>query len=200
LNKRLDEHPAGSPETWVDAHGDALYRYALAQLRDPHKAEDAVQDALLAALGARERFAGGASVRTWLIGILKHKIMDQFRRQVREVQLEDPEDVAEADDAPDEGDFAPSGHWKNKLADWGNPAETLERGEFIAFLQRCLEVLPGRLAQLFWLREVMEEDSETICKEMAITPNNLWTMLYRARMGLRRCLDATWLGTAPRSQ
>jgi RNA polymerase sigma-70 factor, ECF subfamily len=88
-------------------------RKAAAQLRDPDKAEDAVQDTLLAALGARERFAGGASVRTWLIGVLKHKIMDQFWRQWREVQLQDPEDVAETDDAPDEGDFASSGHWRN---------------------------------------------------------------------------------------
>lgn len=194
MNDSADHHPAGSPDTWLDEHGDALYRYALAQLRDPHRAEDAVQDALLAALKARERFTGGASVRTWLIGILKHKIMDQFRRQVREVQLEDPEDLADSGDDPDAGDFAADGHWKNRLADWGNPQETAERGEFIAFLQRCLEGLPARLAELFWLREVMEEDTETICKEMAITPNNLWTMLYRARMGLRRCLDATWLG------
>lgn len=162
LNKRLDEHPAGSPETWLDEHGTALYRYALAQLRDPHRAEDAVQETLLAALGARERFAGGASVRTWLIGILKHKVMDQFRRQVREVPLDDPDDAAEADDSPDDNDFVPSGHWRNKLSDWGNPEETLERGEFIAFLQRCLEALPERLANLYWLREVLEEDTERL--------------------------------------
>jgi RNA polymerase sigma-70 factor (ECF subfamily) len=196
----LDNHSVGSPETWLDEHGDALYRYALAQLRDPHKAEDAVQDALLAALGARERFTGAASVRTWLIGILKHKIVDQFRRQMREVPLEEPEDVAEANDAPDEGDFAPSGHWRNRLADWGNPEEALEHSEIIALLQRCLEALPARLAHLFWLREVMEEDTETICKELAITPNNLWTMLYRARMGLRRCFDTIRLGAAPGDQ
>lgn len=112
-----------------------------------------------------ERFSGGASVRTWLVGILKHKVRDQFRRQVREVQLEDPDDAAEADDPAYETDFAPSGHWRNKLADWGNPEETLERGEFITFLQRCLDALPKRLGQLFWLREVMEEDTATICKE-----------------------------------
>ncbi len=193
LNKSIGDQAAGSPETWLDQHGSALYRYALLHLRDPHKAEDAVQETLLAALGARDRFSGGASVRTWLVGILKHKVMDQFRRQVREVQLEDPDDVAEADDPADETDFAPSGQWRNKLADWGNPEDTLERGEFIAFLQRCLDALPQRLGQLFWLREVMDEDTATICKHLAITPNNLWTMLYRARLGLRRCLDSTWL-------
>jgi RNA polymerase sigma-70 factor (ECF subfamily) len=193
LNERLDEHPAGSPETWLDEHGDALYRYALTRLRDPHRAEDVVQETLLAALGGGERFSGGASVRTWLIGILKHKVMDQFRRQVREVPLDDPDDAAAADDSPDDNDFTPSGHWRNRLSDWGNPQQALERGELIAFLQRCLEALPERMADLYWLREVMEEDTETICKEMAITPNNLWTMLHRARLGLRRCLERTWL-------
>jgi len=193
LNTRLDKPAAGSPETWLDEHGNALYRYALVQLRDPHRAEDAVQETLLAALVAHERFAGGASVRTWLLGILKHKIMDQFRRQVREVPLDDVDDASELDDPADDGDFAPSGHWRNTLSDWGNPQEMLERGEFIAFLQRCLDALPQRLAHLYWLREVLEEDTETICKEMAITPNNLWTMLHRVRLGLRRCLDRTWL-------
>lgn len=196
LNKHLDKHPAGSPETWLDEHGSALYRYALLHLRDPHKAEDAVQETLLAALTAHGRFAGGASVRTWLVGILKHKVMDQFRRQVREVQLEDPDDCAESDAPGDESDFAPSGHWRNRLSDWGNPEKTLERCEFIAFLQCCLDALPQRLAHLFWLREVLEEDTKTICKDLAITPNNLWTMLHRARLGLRRCLDSTWLKDA----
>jgi RNA polymerase sigma-70 factor (ECF subfamily) len=63
-------------------------------------------------------------------------------------------------------------------------------------LQRCLDALPPRLARLFMLREVMEEDSENICQELAITPTNLWTMLYRARLGLRQCLDRNWVGNA----
>jgi RNA polymerase sigma-70 factor (ECF subfamily) len=189
----LDEHRLSSPETWLDEHGDALYRYALLRLRDPHRAEDVVQETLLAALVARERFSGAASVRTWLIGILKHKVMDQFRLQVREVPLDDPAQAPERDDPTDDGDFVPSGSWRERLSDWGNPEEMAGRGEFIAFLQRCLDGLPRRLAQLYWLREVMEEDTETICEEMSITPNNLWTMLHRARLGLRRCLDRTWL-------
>ncbi len=193
MNEPNEDQAAGSPETWLDQHGTALYRYALAKLRDPHRAEDAVQETLLAALGARERFSGGASVRTWLIGILKHKVMDEFRRQVREVPLDDPDDAAEVEDPADRGDFDPSGHWRDRLSDWGNPQETAERAEFIAFLQRCLDGLPHRLGHLFWLREVLEQDTETICKDLDITPTNLWTLLYRARQGLRRCLESTWL-------
>jgi RNA polymerase sigma-70 factor, ECF subfamily len=196
LNGKLDAKSAGSPDAWLDEHGGALYRYALAQTRDPHQAEEAVQETLLAALQARDRFAGGASVRTWLIGILKHKVMDLFRRQAREVQLDDPDDLEAPDGSSAEDDFEPSGHWRNRPADWGNPEEILERGQFMAILQRCLDALPERLSRLFWLREVMEEDTETICQDMTITPTNLWTMLYRARTGLRRCLDRNWVGQA----
>lgn len=179
------------PEEWLDAHGDVLYRYALLRLRDPHKAEEAVQDTLLAALQGRERFSGNASVRTWLVGILKHKILDQFRYEARIVSQEDPDDPLEESL---EQTFTPAGHWSARLADWDDPEATLENQQFWTILQYCLDHLPTRLARLFVLREVMEEGTETICQELAITPTNLWTMLYRARMGLRQCLDRNWVG------
>jgi len=187
----LNKNTLGSPDTWLDEHGAALYKYALMHTRDEHKAEEAVQETLLAALESRDRFAGDASPRTWLIGILKHKVMDMFRHDAREVQLADPDD---AEDAQVEDNFAANGHWRNMPSDWGNPEELLERGQFMTILQRCLDALPPRLSKLFMLREVMEEDTETICQDLAITPTNLWTMLYRARLGLRQCLDRNWVG------
>lgn len=181
-----------SPEDWLDAHGDALYRYALVRLRDAHRAEEAVQETLLAALQARERFSGTASVRTWLIGILKHKIMDQFRREVREVSLNDPDDQSGNDDQTIQSSFSSSGRWSADLADWGNPEAALEQDQFWSLLHDCLDRIPRRLARLFMLREVMGESSDDICQELAITPANLWTMLYRARMGLRQCFERQW--------
>lgn len=192
----ISNAPTPEPERWLEEHGGALYRYALTHLRDAHLAEEAVQETLLAALQARERFAGGASVRTWLVGILKHKIIDQFRQGAREVALDEPDVVEE--DADPEHHFAPDGHWSMRPADWGDPARALESSQFLAILQRCLDALPPRLARLFWLREVMEEDTEIICKELAITPTNLWTMLHRGRLGLRQCLDRNWVGAAAR--
>ena len=189
-----DEPALGSPDTWLDEHGAALYRYALMHTRDAHKAEEAVQETLLAALQACDRFSGGASARTWLIGILKHKIIDMFRHDAREQQLDEPDVLDDGDDEHIESQFAADGHWHNRLADWGNPEELLERGQFMAVLQRCLDALPPRLARLFMLREVMEENTEHICRELAITSTNLWTMLYRARLGLRQCLDRNWVG------
>ena len=192
----MTDNTLGSPDTWLDEHGAALYKYALIQTRDQHKAEEAVQETLLAALQGRDRYAGGASARTWLIGILKHKIIDMFRHDAREVQLESPDEETYLDEDEIDAMFIPDGHWRVKTAEWGNPEDLLERGQFMEILQRCLDALPPRLARLFMLREVMEEDSENICQELAITPTNLWTMLYRARLGLRQCLDRNWVGNA----
>lgn len=185
------------PETWLDRHGNALYRFALIRLRDAQKAEEVVQETLVAALQARERYAGGASVRTWLIGILKHKIIDQFRHEARELTVEtlDPASI-DAESYADDDPFDARGHWREHLSDWGNPEDALARSQMMAILQRCLDALPERLARLFMLREVMEETTDAICQEMAISETNVWTMLYRARMGLRKCLDHNGIGRA----
>lgn len=185
-----------TPELWLDEHGSALYRYALARVRDQHKAEELVQETLVAALQARERFAGTASLRTWLIGILKHKMLDQFRREARQVSLQDTAPDGDEEPSPIEDNFTPDGRWSTRLTHWGNPEQALEDSQFWTVLQYCLDHLPERLARLFLLREVMEEGTKEICKELAITPTNLWTMLYRARLGLRQCLDRNWVGEA----
>lgn len=189
----MDQEAAGSPETWLNEHGEALYRFALVRTRDPNKAEEVVQETLLAALLARARFAGNASVRTWLIGILKHKILDQFRREAREIPLDAPDTLPAQGRAPDDG-FDENGDWKVRHADWGDPMRTLQNRQSMEILQGCLDTLPERIARVFILREIMEERSEKICQEFDITPTNLWTMLYRARMALRQCLDRNGAG------
>ena len=174
-------------------HGAALYRYALMHLRNSDKAEEVVQETLLAALQARDGFSGNASVRTWLFGILKHKIIDQFRRDAREIPLEEPEDVAGSNGEDDE-DFTEAGHWRNRPASWGDPERMLESRQFWEVLQLCLEGLPERQARLFMLREIMENSSEEICQELGITPTNLWQMLYRGQQALRHCLEKHGIG------
>ncbi|MBL1293913.1 MAG: hypothetical protein COB61_008575, partial [Thiotrichales bacterium] len=72
--------PNMDPSSWLDDYGDELYRYALARLRDKSAAEDVVQETLLAALKAQENFRGDSAVKTWLIGIMKFKIIDFYRK------------------------------------------------------------------------------------------------------------------------
>ena len=175
----------------VEALRPYLLRFAALQLRDSAAAEDAVQEALLAALTNQDSYAGRANLRTWLTGILKHKIVDAIRRQAREPLLapETEEDLEEFD-----GLFSRNGHWKERPAAWGDPDGALVQAQFFRALEQCLERLPARTAQCFMLREHLGLETAEICKELAITPTNCWVMLYRARMTLRECLQQTWFG------
>ncbi len=178
-------------EQWVDEHGDALFSYALSRLKNRSSAEDVVQEAFLAAFRARDKFSGTSSVRTWLIGILKHKIVDLIRKEGREQPLDEIEEI----DATEELFFDRKGHWRIKPVEWQvNPGKVLEQKEFMAVLFQCLEHLPDRLHRLFVLRELEDCDTDFICKELQITPTNLWVMLHRARVRLRGCLTENWFG------
>lgn len=175
---------------WLNAHGDYLYRFALARLRDSHQAEDAVQETFLAAIKSNS-FAEQSSPRTWLTGILKHKIIDMMRKNTREITtsdlLSDPD--ANLDDFFDE-----KGKWEDKPQNWNVPDDALQQKQFLTILQSCIDRIPNKLANLFMMRDVHEKDNEEICKELNITSTNAWVMLYRARMGIRKCLEINWIG------
>lgn len=182
-----------NPEQWLSEYGDTLYRYALMRLRDQDSAEDVVQETLLAGLTARARFSGRSSVRTWLVGILKHKIVDHIRRRTRE-RPSSGADAAETLDSLEGDLFDPTGHWKSGPADWlTDPARVRERNELQLVLAACIDELPNRMADAFSLRELDELDSAEICKTLGITETNLWVMLHRARLKLRGCLELNWL-------
>ncbi len=176
------------PHQWLDQHGSALYAFAMLHLHDAHLAEDAVQETLLSALQAWERFRGDCSLRTWLTGILKHKILDEFRRQQREAP-NDAYDLGTAEDGIEDPDFAADGHWRERSADWGCPERCLAGERFWSVIERCIAALPPHTARLFVLRELWEMETELLCKELLISPSNLWTSLYRARLKMRRCLE-----------
>lgn len=167
-----------------------LLRYAGLQLRDAAAAEDCVQEALLAALAGQASFAGRSNLRTWLTGILKHKIVDAIRRQAREPVVQEPGEDFEGSD----GLFDGRGHWAERPADWGDPDGALEQVQFFRALEQCLARLPTRTAQAFTMREHLGLDTGEICKELEITPTHCWVLLYRARMVLRACLQQTWFG------
>lgn len=170
---------------WLTQHGDYLFRVARRQLHSDALAEDAVQETLLAALVARERYAGNASPRTWLTAILKHKIVDLIRRQVREVEIPRDADGEEAVDAL----FKQDGHWAEPPRPWGNPETEAELGQLRRALDDCADRLKPLMAQVFSLREVGGMETEDICKELGITPTNCWVLLHRARLFMRQCLE-----------
>jgi RNA polymerase sigma-70 factor (ECF subfamily) len=169
-----------------------LLRYASLQLRDAAAAEDAVQEALLAALAGEANFAGRANLRTWLTGILKHKIVDTIRRQSRERPAAEL-DIGRDDDKFD-ALFDERGHWGEMPDAWEQPEQALTQKQFLAALEACLRALPERTARVFMMREHLGLETSEICKELGITATHCWVMLHRARMALRLCLDANWFG------
>ena len=170
----------------VEAERPYLLRYAGLQLRDPHAAEDAVQETLLAALAGEASFGGRSNLRTWLTGILKHKIIDAIRKSSREAPAasEDEFDAL----------FDERGHWIEMPGAWADPDASLDQKRFFAALEACLKRLPDKTAQAFMMREHLGLDTGEICKELAITPTHCWVVLYRARMALRECLEKDWFG------
>lgn len=172
-------------DAWVDAHADALFRYALTRLRRRQDAEDAVQETLLAALAARRGFRGDSSERTWLIGILRHKIVDRIRADVRApVVAED----AEAMDWCGE-----TGNWLHPPKAWqGDPQQLAQTAEFWERVRACFATLPDRQAQAFALRVMDGLSGDEACKLLGVSATNLGVMLHRARTRLRDCLERTW--------
>lgn len=184
------------PERWVEEHGDYLFRYALGRLRDPAKAEDAVQDTFLAALKGGKQFQGRSAEKSWLVGILKHKILDHFRKAGRETSFTDLNFYAdeEADRFVSDGPF--KGGWIHELGplEWPDAGASLDREVFWQTFRDCAGKLPEKVAVVFTLREVDGVESREICSALNISENNLWVMLHRARMALRRCLETNWFG------
>ena len=186
-----DPRSIEDPSIWVDRYGDYLYRFALARISDPAVAEDLVQETFLAALKSRPNFERRSTAKTWLTAILKHKIVDSLRRQRRERII----DNEGALDRRLEAFFNDSGNWKIHPSKWAhNPAKHYEQKEFLDVLYDCLTGLPRRIARIFMLREMEGLPTEEICQVMDISATNCWTMLYRARSALRRCLERNWFG------
>jgi RNA polymerase sigma-70 factor, ECF subfamily len=182
------------PEEWVDLYGDFLYRFAIGRLHNTNEAENAVQETFLAALTSRKRFIGNSTERTWLISILKHKIIDQFRKNYRERPVTDLTDVEEEINSF----FDQIGHPTKPPSQWQfDPRQLLENKEFWQTFRDCLQKLPRAIRDAFQLREVEKLTSPEVCQILNIKPSNLWVMLYRARLQLRHCLEINWYENGP---
>jgi RNA polymerase sigma-70 factor (ECF subfamily) len=190
----MDVTPKLNADRWVDDYGDALFHFALARVKDKDVAEELVQETFLAAVKAQERFKGRSSEKTWLFGILKHKVIDHYRKRKSTVFARDL--VSDPDNI--DAFFNSKGGWHTRPAHWRtNPGKAHENREFLDHFYQCLADLPQRNADAFVYREIDGLSTAEICKRLDITPNNCWVMLYRARMLLRKCLELVGLGQQP---
>lgn len=179
-------------EQQLVAHRDYLLRFARLQLRNEAWAEDAVSETLLAALNKPQGFANRSQLKTWLVGILKHKVIDVFRHNARTVAI--GLDDASTDDVLDGLQFRAGGHFLQAPADWGNPEQDLQSQQFMTMLEACTENMPAAMGRVFLMREWLELSSAEICNELGLSSTNLYVTLHRARLRLRECLELNWFG------
>lgn len=187
-----------NPASWVDEHGNCLFRFAVMRVRDESLAEDLVQETFVSAIASLASYGGRASERTWLTGILKHKIIDHYRRNSREIQIDEDEELAAVGhffERPDAWD----GHWATNLQPVDpeqKPDEVLERDEFWKVMDKCLSAMPDHIAKVFALREIDGMTSDEICETLQLSSSNFWVIMHRARMQLRRCIEIKWFTKA----
>lgn len=180
-----------NPHTWLNRHGDYLYGFALLKVKDSHVAEDLVQETLLAAITAKDAFSGQSTVRTWLIGILKHKIIDHFRRQKRTIAFNDLIDNDEIDIL--DRFFATDGHWAEQPEAFSSPESAFQQNEFWRIFNQCLTELKPKQAEVFVAKELYGHSNEEICKNLSLTATNCWVLTHRARLSLIKCLEKRWI-------
>ena len=182
----MEDGPRLNSDDWVDQYGDALFHFALARVKNRETAEDLVQETFLAAVKSQKRFKGQSSEKTWLFGILKHKVIDHYRKNKSIIYEQDR--WHDNDDL--DGFFNAKGGWQIRPEHWSdNPGKSHEIKEFLDHFYRCIADLPQRSADVFVYREVDGLSTEEICKLLGITPTNFWVIIYRARMLLRKCLE-----------
>ena len=177
--------------TWLEEHGDYLFSYALLSVKNTHVAEDLVQETLLAAIAAKNTFRNQSTIRTWLTGILKHKLIDYFRSRGREIIMADLVDQAYEDYL--DGFFRTNGLWIDKPEIFSNPELAFQQKEFWNIFQQCLAELKPKQVEVFLAKEIHGMSNEDICKSFSLNPTNVWVLMHRARLSLIKCLKIYWL-------
>lgn len=185
------------PSKWLQLYGDFLFSLALLKTGNKELAEDLVQETFLAAIKAKETFRGNSTEKTWLVAILKNKIVDHYRKKN---VLKRADDYLTTTEQSFHNSFFSSeessfGHWTKEASplDWKNGADAaVNSKEFYKILQECIDKLPPKLVPVFLARFIDEEDAEMICKEFDLSPSNYWVIVHRAKVLMRSCLEKNW--------
>ncbi len=177
-----------SPNKWVDNYADYLFNYAVTRVNDSNIAKDLVQETFFAGLKSAKNFQGKSTERTWLVSIIKRKIIDHYRK------INSKKGKAEIRmNFYDSGDN--EGNWIEERVpqSWNNEAEkSIENRELKSQIDLCIDNLPEKYAMVFRMKTIQEFETEEICKELDITPSNLWVIIHRARTQLRKCMEENW--------
>jgi len=177
-----------NPNEWIDKYVDYLFNYAIVRVNDYDLAKDLVQETFFAGLKSAKNFEGKASERTWLVSILKRKVVDHYRK-INSIKGQAEVKMNFYEDGENEG------YWIEECVpqSWDNETEkAIENEELKNQLEHCINQLPEKYAMVFRMKTIQEFDTDDICKELDITASNLWVMIHRARTQLRKCMEDNW--------
>lgn len=180
------------PETWVNEHGDYLFGFAMSKLKDKMLAEDMVQETLVSAISAADRYQATASIRTWLTTILRNKIVDFWRSRGRETTATDLMSVMDDETSVDDF-FDHTGRWADMPNKYPDPDAALESKQFWQIFGHCISRLKPQQAEIFLAREVYGMDNEEISQSHAISMSNVFVLMHRARIAMGKCLEIHWI-------
>ncbi|MEN8788620.1 MAG: sigma-70 family RNA polymerase sigma factor [Flavobacteriaceae bacterium] len=177
-----------NPHTWVDRYADYLFNYAIARISDEEIAKDLVQETFLAGLKSAKNYKGTAAERTWLIAILKRKVIDYYRK------INSKKGKAEIRIKYNPGTESDGDWLEEQVADPGSILENdfIENEELGLAIQECISKLPKKQSAVFTMKTIKGLNTEDICNELGINPSNLWVMVHRARTALMECLNENW--------
>lgn len=181
--------PEINPEKWIDNYGDYLFKFATSRVNEAEIAEDLLQETFLSAYKAKDRFEGRSTEKTWLLSILKNKIIDHYRKTL----VKDKEQSGRKEIPISY--FSHDGSWQMEHTgtDWNmDGSRELESKEFFMAFQKCVDAIKGKTNLAFTMKYIDEEDSDEICKALEISASNYWVMIHRAKIQLRDCLDKNW--------
>ncbi|MFK5958887.1 MAG: sigma-70 family RNA polymerase sigma factor [Lutibacter sp.] len=177
-----------NPNKWIKLHADYLYNYTISRINNQDLSKDIVQDTFFAALKAKDNFQGKASERTWLISILKRKIIDHYRK-INSAKGKTEVKMNFYSDGDREGEWIEEcvpNSWKTEVE------KNIENTELSEAIEKCIDDLPEKYAMVFRMKTIQQFETEEICKELEITSSNLWVIIHRARTQLRKCLEENW--------
>ena len=176
------------PKTWVDLYADYLFNYAVARVSDAEIAKDLVQETFYAGLNSAKNYKGDAAERTWLIAILKRKVIDHYRK-INSKKGKAEVQINYNPSSDSEGDWL-----EEQVADPFSTQENnaIENEELGLAIQECISKLPKKQAMVFSMKTIQGISTEDICNELGINPSNLWVMIHRARTALMDCLNQNW--------
>ena len=177
-----------NPNKWIDLYSDYLFNYTITRVNDRAIAQDLVSDTFLAGLKSMKNFKGEASERTWLVSILKRKVIDHYRKSNSKKGKAEVR-MSYNSDSETEGDWL-----EERVADpFDKTAEDqIENTELASAIDDCLSKLPKKQAQIFEMKTILNYETETICNELEITASNLWVIIHRARTAMAGCLEKNW--------